>query len=141
MKGSRGSDSAWLLYLVFKAGDTEMQQIQQAVDLQHRQIGHPALQESSVCVFQHPQETHQQSPAALCRQRAALAPGLTGTYIQTQCQSFSLLQYYTKWLFTEGYRENDGQGAIYRQVVVPQKRATTWEECKCYLNERLCEVT
>lgn len=83
----------WLLYLVFKAGDTEMQQIQQAVDLQYRQIRHPALQESCICILQHPQETHQQSPAALCRQRAGLTPSLVKTNTQTQWQSFNLLQY------------------------------------------------
>ena len=90
---SHSSATAWLLYLVFKAGDTEMQQIQQAVDLQNREIRHPALQESSICILQHPQETHQQSPAALGGQGAGLAPGLVRTNTQTQRQSFNLLQY------------------------------------------------
>lgn len=85
------------MHLVFEAGDAEVQQIQQAVDLQHRQIGHPALQESSVGILQHPQETYQQSPAALGRQRAGLAPGLvktTHTHTEkTQQQHFYLLGY------------------------------------------------
>lgn len=71
-----------LLHLVFKAGDTEVQQIQQAVDLQHRQVRHPALQECCICILQHPQETHQQGSAALGRQRAGLAPGLVKTNTQ-----------------------------------------------------------
>lgn len=93
MKETHSIGSAWLFYLVFKAGDTEMQQIQQAVDLQHRQIRHPALQESCICILQNPQETHQQSPAALGGQRAGLAPGLMKTNIKSQCQSLNLLQY------------------------------------------------
>lgn len=72
-----------MFYFVFKTGDTEMQQIQQAVDLQHRQVRHPALQESCICILQHPQETHQQSPAALCRQSAGLAGRLVKTNTQT----------------------------------------------------------
>ena len=63
-------------YLVLKAGDGEVQQLQQTVDLQHRQVRHPALQERGVHILQHPEEAHQQSPAALCRQRAALTPRL-----------------------------------------------------------------
>lgn len=61
-----------------------MQQIQQAVDLQHRQVGHPALQESCICILQHPQETHQQSAATLCRQSPGLAARLVGTNTQTE---------------------------------------------------------
>lgn len=87
MKSYYCSDSVCLLYLVFKAGDTEMQQIQQAVDLQYRQIRHPALQESCICILQYPQETHQQSSAALGRQRAGLAPRLVKTNTPTQWQS------------------------------------------------------
>lgn len=70
-----------------------MQQIQQAVDLLYRQIRHPALQESSICILQHPKETHQQSPAALSRQRAGLAPSLVKTNTQTEWQFFNVLQY------------------------------------------------
>lgn len=55
-----------VFYFVFKTGDTEMQQIQQAVDLQYRQIGHPVLQKSCICILQHPQERNQESPATLC---------------------------------------------------------------------------
>lgn len=66
-----------------------MQQIQQAVDLQHRQIRHPALQESCIGILQHPQETHQKRPAALSRQRAGLAPRLVKTNTPTQWQSQS----------------------------------------------------
>lgn len=64
-----------------------MQQIQQAVDLQDRQIRHPALQESCIGVLQHPQETHQKCPAALSRQRAGLAPRLVKTNTQTHSAS------------------------------------------------------
>lgn len=66
-----------------------MQQIQQAVDLQDRQIRHPALEESRIGILQHPQETHQKCPAALSRQRAGLAPRLVKTNTPTQRQSQS----------------------------------------------------
>lgn len=79
------SELDYLSHLVFKAGDAEMQQIQKAIDLQHGQIGDPALQESCICILQHPQKTDQQSSAALCRQRAGLTPGLMRTNMKTVC--------------------------------------------------------
>ena len=63
-------------YPVLEAGHGEVQQVQQAVDLHHRQVRHPLLQEARVSVLQHPQEAHQQGAAALRRQGAGLAPGL-----------------------------------------------------------------
>lgn len=60
-----------------------MQQIQQAVDLQYRQVRHPALQKGCICILQHPQETHQQSPATLRRQGAGLAGRLAERNTQT----------------------------------------------------------
>lgn len=129
MKYSNSSDTAWLLYLVFKAGDTKMEQIQQAVDLQYRQIKNPAFQESSICILQHPQETHQESPAALSRQRAGLAPSLVKTNTHTQCQSFNLLQY-KKSVYRKGQKATDRlRGA----VVI--KKKITWEKCKCCLTK------
>ena len=115
-----------------------MQQIQQAVDLQHRQIRHVALQESSICILQHPQEAHQQRPAALGGQRAGLAPGLVKTKTHKLSAS-PLICLGTKWLFTESYK-GKGQRATYRLrgAVVLQKRTVTWEECKCFLAERVC---
>lgn len=59
-----------------------MQQIEEAVDLQDRQIRHPSLQQSSIGILQHPKETHQQSPTALSRQGTGLAPRLERTNIQ-----------------------------------------------------------
>ena len=61
---------------VLEAGHREVQQVQQPVDLHHRQVRHPLLQEARVGVLQHPQETHQQGAAALGRQGAGLPPGL-----------------------------------------------------------------
>lgn len=110
------------MHLVFKAGDTEVQQIQQAVDLQHRQVRHPALQECCICILQHPQETHQQGSAALGRQRAGLAPGLVKTNTQNSVAvpismgrkknttTTTTTGFFTKEKFVKG------QGAPYRQT-------------------------
>lgn len=51
-----------ILYLVFKAGNTEIKQIQQAVELQYRQICEPFLQNTFICILQDPQETDQKIP-------------------------------------------------------------------------------
>lgn len=109
-----------LLHLVFKAGDTEVQQIQQAVDLQHRQVRHPALQECCICILQHPQETHQQGSAALGRQRAGLAPGLVKTNTQNSAAvpiSMGRKKKHNNnnWLFTKE-KFVKGQRAPYRQT-------------------------
>lgn len=94
-------DTICLLYLVFKAGDAEVKQVQQAVDLQDGHIRHPTLKKSSICVLHHPQETHQQRPAALGWQRAGLPPSLVKTNTQTLSQFCNLRQNWTKWLFIE----------------------------------------
>lgn len=65
------------MYLVFETGKTEVKKIKQAVDLWHRQVWDPALQQPCVCVLQHPQKTNQQRPAALCREGATLTARLT----------------------------------------------------------------
>lgn len=106
------------MHLVFKAGDTEVQQIQQAVDLQHRQVRHPALQECCICILQHPQETHQQGSAALGRQRAGLAPGLVKTNTQNSVAvpiSMGRKHNNNNWLFTKE-KFVKGQRAPYRQT-------------------------
>ncbi len=64
------------MYLVFETGQTEVKKIKQAVDLWHRQVWDPALQQPCVCILQHPQETNQQRPAALCRGSATLTARL-----------------------------------------------------------------
>jgi len=63
-------------YLVLEAGHAEVEQVQQPVDLQHREVRHPSLQQAGVGVLQHPQEAHQQGAAALRRQTAGLAARL-----------------------------------------------------------------
>lgn len=111
-----------VLYFVFKTGDAELQQIQQAVDLQHWQIRHPALQESCICILQHPQEAHQQSPATLCWQRA----GLAGRLAKTNTHTMLPLQCLT-W---KNSLER-GQRATYRQqqAVTLEGRWAMWKEC------------
>ncbi len=107
-----------------------MQQVQQAVDLLYRQIRHPALQESSICILQHPQETHQQSPAALSRQRAGLAPSLVKTNTQTQWQSFHALQFKMAV-----YRGLQGKGT---KSHLQAKRSTCTSEKKNNMEMCLC---
>ncbi len=46
------------MYLVLETGETEVKKIKQAVDLWHRQVWDPALQQLCVCILQHPQETN-----------------------------------------------------------------------------------
>lgn len=71
------------MYLVFETGQTEVKKIKQAVDLWHRQVRDPALQKPCVCILQHPQETNQQRPAALCREGATLTARLTKKQTKT----------------------------------------------------------
>lgn len=74
------------MYLVFETGQTEVKKIKQAVDLWHRQVWHPSLQQPCVCILQHPQETNQQRLAALSREGATLTARLTEKQTQTHLQ-------------------------------------------------------
>lgn len=132
-----------LLHLVFKAGDTEVQQIQQAVDLQHRQVRHPALQECCICILQHPQETHQQGSAALGRQRAGLAPGL----VKTNTQNLVAVPISigpkkknssnNRWLFTKSFWRDRAPPSGKQREDFTKRREGKWKECTCFLNDCL----
>lgn len=131
-----------LLNLVFKAGDTEVQQIQQTVDLQHRQVRHPALQECCICILQHPQETHQQGSAALGRQRAGLAPGLVKTNTQNSVavlirtgRKKNKKTTTTGFLLRKGFGRDREPPTGKQREVLTQRRGAMWKECTCFLND------
>ncbi len=75
------------MYLVLETGETEVKKIKQAVDLWHRQVWDPALQQLCVCILQHPQETNQQCLAALCREHATLTARLMKKQTKTHLHS------------------------------------------------------
>lgn len=64
------------LHLVLEAGDAEVEHVQQAVELRHRQVSEPLLQHQLVCVLQHPQQTDEQTATGLGREGAVLTGGL-----------------------------------------------------------------
>lgn len=70
-------DSALLkCHLILEAGDAEVEHVQQAVELRHRQVSEPLLQHQLVCVLQHPQQTDEQAPTGLRGEGAMLTGGL-----------------------------------------------------------------
>lgn len=75
-------------YLVLKAGDTEVEEIQQAVELGHWQVREPLLQHQLICVLQHPQQTDKQAAAGLGRE----APMLTTRLEKTNSAARELYQ-------------------------------------------------
>ena len=63
-------------YLVLEAGHAEEEQVQQAVELGHRQVCEPLLQHHLVGVLQHPQQADQQAAAGLGREGPVLSARL-----------------------------------------------------------------
>lgn len=67
-------------HLVLEAGHAEVEQVQQAVELRHRQVVEPLLQHQLVCVLQHPQQTDEEAAAGLGQEAAVLSSRLDGRW-------------------------------------------------------------
>lgn len=67
-------------HLVLEAGHAEVEQVQQAVELRHRQVVEPLLQHQLVCVLQHPQQTDEKAAAGLGQEAAVLSSRLDGRW-------------------------------------------------------------
>lgn len=63
-------------HLVLEAGHAEVEKVQQAVELRHRQVVEPLLQHQLISVLQHPQQTDEQAAAGLGQEAAVLTSRL-----------------------------------------------------------------
>lgn len=63
-------------HLVLEAGDAEVEKVQQAVELRHRQVVEPLLEHQLVGVLQHPQQTDEEAAAGLGQEAAVLTSRL-----------------------------------------------------------------
>ncbi len=62
--------------LVFEAGNTEVEQVQQAIELGDRQVSEPFLKHHLIGILQYPQQTDEQTTTGLSWERAMLTGGL-----------------------------------------------------------------
>lgn len=67
-------------HLVLEAGHAEVEKVQQAVELRHRQVVEPLLQHQLVSVLQHPQQADEKAAAGLGQEAAVLTSRLGGRW-------------------------------------------------------------
>lgn len=64
--------------LVFKAGDTDEQQVQNPIELHGRQVSDPLPDEALISIFHDPQEANHEVAGGVCIQHVVLLIGLEG---------------------------------------------------------------